>query len=113
MLEKQLAADNERTNLLDNGETCLSGLGEKHFGMKKVAKIYPSPDEIKCFIKVRTERKYTKDDKPIYEKVSGKRQELILQALSKCATQPLQPYLSNPSDDANDNEGAVAIDGQQ
>ena len=30
-------------------------MGEKHFGIKKVAKMFPSPDEIKAFIRVRSE----------------------------------------------------------
>ena len=97
LLENQLAADDGRTNSLDNRETYLLRLGEKHFGIKKVAKMFPSPDEIKAFIKVRSERTFTKDDKPNFKKVSGKRKDLIQQALSKCGTQPHQPYLSNPS----------------
>ena len=105
MLQKQLAADTDPNTPLNNEQTYLSRLEVKHFGKMKKDNTFPSPDEMKAFIKVRSERTFTKDDKPIYKTVSGKRQELIVQALSKCATQPLQPYLSNPS---NDNEGGNA-----
>ena len=100
MLQKQLAADTDPNTPLNNGQTYLSRLEVKHFGKMKKENTFPSPEEMKGFIKVRSERTFTKDDKPIYKKVGGKRQHLIVLALSKCSTEPLEPHLSNPTEDA-------------
>jgi len=71
----------------------LSGLEAKHFGKKAKAGQFPSVDQIKAFIKVRSERTFTLSDKPKYVGVSGNRSILIEKALDKIFTRALQPSL--------------------
>ena len=75
----------------------LTGLQADHFGEKKVEGRFPSPHEIKSFIRVRSDRTYTKLDLPIYKAPKGKRAELIEMALSSVHNDVQTPHLKDPN----------------
>jgi|AntRauTorckE5430_2_1112549.scaffolds.fasta_scaffold00235_17 hypothetical protein len=75
----------------------LTSLEASHFGEKK-SNSFPSPEQIKGYIKVRSLRTLTKDNKPKYATVTGKkRADLIEEAISKKTNDVLLPYLEEPA----------------
>ena len=96
--QKIYASNSSCERLLLAQVPSLTELEKKHFGEKKVDGRFPSPDEIKSFIRVRSERKYTKsDDVPVYRVPKGKRLDLIRMALSLVGVDVLTPHLRKPA----------------
>ena len=92
LLKAQIQMDEQLTNR--DVAMPLQLLEPRHFGEKK-SSIFPSTDQLKAFIRVRSERKIMKG-KPRYSTVNGKRSNLVIQAIAKKLCNIPVPCIEEP-----------------